>query len=198
MMARRNRLDAVLAAIDAANACDPNGASDGNRDVPAELLYGRRMSAELDRMSPDASDHLRIAARGQHIERWTSPRSAYPEGRAGYLKWRKDLGAFHARRVGELMAEAGYDEVDQARVGALLRKEGIKRDPEVQMLEDVICLVFMRWYFADFAAKHSEERVLDIVAKTGRKMSGEGRRAALSLGLPDDLATALQSKAGAA
>ncbi|RME98859.1 MAG: DUF4202 family protein, partial [Alphaproteobacteria bacterium] len=91
-----NRLKQVLDAIDALNASDPR--QEGGQ--PEALLYGQRMSAELDRMFPDASDILKIAARGQHVERWALARSDYPQGRAGYLEWRRDLGAHHARRVG--------------------------------------------------------------------------------------------------
>jgi hypothetical protein len=183
------RLEAVLAAIDAANAADPTLEADGR---PSALVYGERMSAELARHAPAASEHLKIAVRGQHIERWKSPRASYPDGRAGYLAWRSDLGRAHAERVGGLMAAAGYDEADRARVASLLRKEGIKRNPEAQLLEDVACLVFLRWYFADFAAKHAAEDVERIVEKTARKMSAEGRRrAAAELELPPSLAAAL-------
>ncbi len=182
-----DRLAAVLAAIDAANAADP-AREDGQ---PAELLYGRRMSEVLGEFAPAASEHLRIAARGQHVERWTHPRSAAPEGRAGYLRWREELKRFHAARVAGFMADSGWPGPDRERVASLIRKEGIKRDAEAQTLEDVICLVFIRWYFADFAASRPQEKVRDIVAKTGRKMSPGGRRAALALGLPDDIAAAL-------
>jgi len=182
----------VIARIDAANSEDPERVSDGAADQPAALLYGQRMSAELVRFRPDASEPLRIAARGQHIERWTSPRGSYPEGREGYLAWRRDLGRFHADRVAGLMRETGYPEEDCARVAAIIRKEGIKRDPEVQVLEDVACLVFMRWYFGDFADGRDPEQLFRIVARTARKMSAEGRAEAAKLGLPPALAPALE------
>jgi hypothetical protein len=131
------RLAQAVAAIDAANALDPHTIDVEGKREPAELVYGRRMSATLGRISPQASEHLRIAVRGQHIERWTSPRKAYAEGRVGYLKWRKDLQDFHARRLGEIMAAAGYGEDEIGRVGALVRKERLKLDAEAQTLEDV-------------------------------------------------------------
>ncbi len=183
-----NRFAAVIDRIDAANAADPEGARDGAVERPAALLYGWRMSAELVSFCPEASENLRIAARGQHIERWTVPRASYPEGRAGYLRWRTDLGRYHAERVAGIMREADYPEEDCARAAQIIRKQGIKRDPEVQTLEDVACLVFMRWYFADFAADRDSAQVGDIVAKTARKMSAKGREAALALGLPPELA----------
>src|SRR4029077_3071322 len=101
-------LSAAMAGIDAANARDPNAVEVDAQREPAELVYGRRMSEALSRLAPAASPHLKLAVRGQHIERWTSPRKSYPEGRAGYLQWRQDLKAFHARRVGEIMRAAGY------------------------------------------------------------------------------------------
>ncbi len=164
-------LETALAAIDAANAADPN-LEDGQ---PASRLYGDRMSAELARLFPDASEPLQIAARGQHIERWVLKRTDFPEGREGYLNWRQSLARHHADRVADIMADAGYGEADIAATGRMLRKEGIKRDPEVQALEDVICFVFLKWYFAPFSDKQSPEKMERIVMKTARKMSKDGR-----------------------
>jgi hypothetical protein len=178
------RLAEIIAAIDAANARDPNQVEVDGRPHPAELVYGRRMSATLARLAPAASEHLRIAARGQHLERWTSPRRGYPEGRAGYLRWRKDLQAFHARRIGEIMAGVGYDADAIARVGALIRKERLKSDAETQMLEDVACVVFLEHYLDDFLRKTDPDKLAGILAKTWSKMSPIGRDAAQKLALP--------------
>ena len=183
------RLARTLAAIDAANDADP----DRSKGAPAARLYGERMTAELDRLVPGASEEMRIAARGQHIERWTSPRNAFPEGREGYLAWRRDLAAFHARRVGEIMAAEGYpaDSIDRA--GRMIRKEGIKRDPEVQALEDVICFTFLRWYFRPFAEGRDTAGLERIVQKTARKMSAAARARALAeFALPEPFATAFR------
>ncbi|MGI9464786.1 MAG: DUF4202 domain-containing protein, partial [Aestuariivirgaceae bacterium] len=154
-------------------------------------VYGERMSAALNEFSAVASDHLRIAVRAQHIERWMHPRDSYPAGRTGYLKWRSDLKAFHARRAGELMQAAGYGPSDIDRVATLIGKKGIKRDVEVQMLEDVVCLVFLEHYAGDFIAKHEDDKVIGILKKTARKMSAEGLSAAAELHLPDRLARLL-------
>lgn len=180
-------LSRAFAAIDAANAADP----DHTEDRPAAQLYGERMSAELARLHPDASEALQIAARGQHIERWTLKRADYPEGRAGYLKWRSDLARHHAARVGQIMADAGYGEAQIEAAGQMIRKEGIKRDAQVQALEDVICFVFLKWYFAPFAAKHAEDKIEKIVIKTARKMSAPARdRVLREFDLPAPLAAA--------
>lgn len=182
-----DRLAHALALIDAANRADPT-LEDGQ---PAALLYGQRMTQELDRLFPGASDILQIAARGQHVERWRLPRTDYPSGKEGYLAWRREQARRHAERVGGLMAEAGYPPEDCSRVGVLLRKEGLKRDPEVQALEDVICFTFLRWYFQPFAASRDAAEVADIVTKTARKMSPEGRARVLAeFPLPADLAAA--------
>ena len=178
------RLTDVFAAIDAANALDPNTIEVDGQPQPAELAYGRRMSETLARLAPHASEHLRIAARGQHIERWTSPRASSPAGRVGYLKWRKDLQGFHARRIGDIMMAAGYDAGDVERVGALVRKERLKSDPDAQLIEDVACIVFLEHYLGDFLAKTDEDKLAGILAKTWNKMSPRGRDEARKLALP--------------
>jgi hypothetical protein len=180
-------LETAFAKIDAANAADPTQ----EEGRPAALLYGERMTVEADRLFPNASDVLRIAARGQHVERWLLKRAEFPEGKEGYHAWRREQGRRHAERVAGFMAEAGYDDEAQVRVGVLLRKEGIKRDPEVQALEDIICFVFIRWYFAEFAAQRSAEDLQNIVEKTARKMSAEARERVLNeFELPPALASA--------
>jgi hypothetical protein len=180
------RFEGVIAAIDAANARDPKTVDVDGRAVPAELLYGQRMSAALATMAPEASELLRIAARGQHIERWTSPRASYPAGRAGYLKWRSDLKDFHARRLNEILTAAGYAPEEAARVGALVRKERLRTDPEAQMLEDVACVVFLAHYLEEFLGKTDADdaKLARILAKTWSKMSVQGHAHANKLDLP--------------
>ena len=163
------RLERAYALIDAANAADPAGQAQA---------YGRRMTETLDAFSPGAPETLRVAARAQHIERWTVPRNSYPEGRIAYLTWRKDLQKLHARRAGEIMAACGYGEDEIARTASLLKKERLKQDPDAQTLEDVICLVFLRHEAEPFIARHDDDKVRDILAKTARKMSPEGLAAA--------------------
>lgn len=177
MTGSASRLVEVLAAIDAANASDPESIMIDGRHEPAALAHGRRMSEMLGRLAPDAPELVRIAARGHHIERWTSPRRDYPAGRVGYLKWRKDLGSFHAKRLAAIMGAAGYPGAEIERVGALVRKEQLGSDPEVQLLEDVSCLVFLAYGLSGF-------KLARILAKTWRKMSEAGRRHALTLDLP--------------
>ncbi|MFD1882592.1 DUF4202 domain-containing protein [Paracoccus pacificus] len=182
-------LKAAFDAIDAANARDPDQI-DG---VPAALLYGLRMTSQQEHLYPDASDPLRIACRGQHIERFALPRSDYPENRAGYLAWRVEQGRRHAARVAAIMTEAGYGADDIAAAEKMLRKEGIKRDPEVQALEDVACFTFIRWYLGDFGPTQTPEELLRIVEKTARKMSARARGIALQeFPMPPALAAAFR------
>lgn len=188
-----NRLKAVIARIDDANAQDPEFIEDETGRHPAALLYGHRMSLTLSEFAPTASDLLQIAVRGQHIERWKRPRSDYPQGRPGYLKWRRDAARFHADRIAGFMQAEGYSSEDAERVGMLIMKQAIKSDAEAQTLEDVACLVFMRWYFAGFGKSRSPEELLAIVEKTARKMSAQGRREALKLPLPAQLVPAVMA-----
>ena len=183
------RFREAMARFDRANAEDPNVETVDGVSHPKELLYAQRMSDALERFAPDASEVVRLAVRCQHIRRWTVPRDTYPEGRDGYRRWRTDLGGFHAETAGGVLCEVGYDDVTVGRVQALLRKERLKADPEVQLLEDVVCLVFLRHYLSPFAAQHEDEKVVGILRKTWRKMSERGRAAALDL----DLATELRA-----
>ena len=168
------RFHKAIERFDALNAEDPHG---------KELLYARRMSQWLDRLEPDASELLQLAARGQHLRRWHIPRDRYPKDRIGYLKWRTTLYAFHADAVSEVLRGVGYDEPTIARVASLVRKENLKSDPEAQLLEDVICLVFLENYFADFAKDHDEEKLIRILRKTWKKMSERGHAAAMTIQL---------------
>lgn len=187
------RLQMALDAFDRANAADPNLEPVDGREVPKELIYGQRMSAWLMRLCPEASEALCLAARSQHIERWVTPRGSYPEGRIGYLTWRRDLKSYHAGRAGEILSDLGYPDTLVTRVQALVRKERLKRDAGAQVLEDVACVVFLAHYLADFAEKHETDKVVGILRKTWAKMSPLGRRAALDLSLEGALKELLAS-----
>jgi hypothetical protein len=178
------RFHLALARIDAENAQDPNIEIVDNVSHSKELIYSRRMSAWLDRLEPNASEALKLAARAQHIRRWEIPRSRYPMDRPGYHRWRTDLGKFHAQTAGRILAEVGYDDETIRRVQSLLRKERLKADPETQLLEDVICLVFLESYFAPFSERHDEAKLIGILRRTWAKMSPRGQEAALNLDLP--------------
>ncbi len=187
-----SRLTETLAAIDDANSKDPNTTLIDGKQIANELLYSQRMTHTLKSFCPNASELLQIAAHAQHIERWKSPRSDYPEGRSGYKKWRAELGLFHGQRAGEIMATHGYSESDIDRVKFLLQKRQLKRDPETQTLEDVICLVFLEHYFESFANKHDEQKLIDIVQKTWKKMSESGQKSALTLNYSDKISQILK------
>ena len=184
MIADPTRFETAIARFDAANAEDPNTEEVDGVAHPKELLYAQRMTAWLDKLAPDASEALRLAARAQHIRRWAIPRRDYPMTRTGYLRWRTTLYRFHADTAGDVLREVGYDDATVAAVQSLLRKERLRRNPDMQCLEDVICLVFLESYFANFAPQYDEQKVIDILRKTWRKMSPQGQSAARDLALP--------------
>jgi hypothetical protein len=179
----KDSLAAVIARIDEANSGDPNSVTEDGVKRPAGLVYGERMSEVLTRLYPDASELLALAARAQHIQRWTIPRSDYSMDRTGYLQWRNRLKQLHAGLAGEIMLRCGYESADIERVQSLLRKENLKRDPEAQALEDVVCIVFLEFYADEFAGKHHDEKMTAILRKTWLKMSERGRDSALALPL---------------
>lgn len=191
-MTAPSRFDRAIALFDAANADDPNKEVVEGLEMPKELVYARRMSEMLTRFAPDAPEAVRLAVRAQHIERWKVPRSDYPMDRTGYLMWRTGLYKYHAETAGRLMREAGYDEESIARVQSAVGKKGIKVNPETQLLEDVVDLVFIEHYMLGFAGQHpeyDEEKWIGIIRKTWQKMSAEARAFALSgkINLPQAL-----------
>jgi hypothetical protein len=201
-MNQQQAYEKTIELIDAANSADPNQESDAEGKVwPKELLYSHRMSDMLERYAPEADDVMKIAVRAQHIQRWKSPRSDYPEGRQGYLKWRTDLYKFHADTTGALMAEVGYGEDDIERMKMAVGKRKLKVNADTQLLEDVIDLVFIEHYMLAFAGKHpeyDEEKWLDIIRKTWKKMSERGKQFALSgaIKLPEPLVPLIQKAIG--
>lgn len=188
MIANQERFNQAIALFDAANAQDPNT----DEGQPKELRYARRMTEMIGRFAPEAGEVAQLAVRAQHIERWTVPRSSYPLGKPGYFAWRTGLYRLHAETAGALMQQAGYDEATIAQVKAAIGKQDIKTNPDTQLLEDVSSLVFLEHYMLGFAGQHaeySEEKWLDIVRKTWKKMSGDAQTFATSGGikLPEPL-----------
>ena len=178
------RFKTIIQFFDEANSADPNQESWDGKVYPKELLYSQRMTTWLKKVYPEASELLQVAARCQHICRWEIPRSAYPMNKQGYHQWRRELQGFHAKKATALMLQVGYSEKQAARVEQLLRKKDLRRDEECQHLEDVICLVFLDAYFADFAAKHADEKVIAILQKTWRKMTSHGQQEAMRIKFP--------------
>jgi Domain of unknown function (DUF4202) len=173
------RLAAALDRFEAIHRADPRRVSVDGVDVPWSVRYHGRLGHWVERLDPDGSAPLRLAAACQHIRRWDVPRGDYAEGRLGYRRWRTDLAKMHARIARDVLAEVGYDDATIVRVEALLRKVGLGRDPEVQRFEDAICMVFFEMDFVELAGKHEDEKMLDILRKTWAKMSDAGHRAAL-------------------
>lgn len=193
--------EAAIAAIDAANADDPETIMVEGRAVPKELAHAELVSGWVRRLRPDASDELLLAARAHHVRRWEISRRSYPAGRAGYLRWRKTLHGHHAAVVEEVLTAAGYDDDTITRVQDLVRKRGLGRDPEVQVLEDALCLVFLETQLDDVAARLEQAKLVTVLHKTAAKMSPDGRDAARQLALPEALrpllVDALEAAAGA-
>ena len=167
-----SRFHAAMERFDAANAQDPRG---------VELPYAQRLNAWVERLAPNASEELRLAARAQHICRWLIPRESHPPGRIGYLKWREDLKQFHARKAGEILRQLGYEETTVARVQDLIRKRNFPRNPEGRVLEDALCLVFLETQFAETTAKTGDEKMIGILQKTWRKMTPQAQQIALAV-----------------
>jgi hypothetical protein len=180
-----SRLQQAIEKFDQLNAEDPNQELDNGVLRPRELVQAERLYAWVLKLEPDASEALKLAARCQHIRRWEIPRSSFPEGRIGYLKWRTELGRFHADTAERVLSEVGYDADTLLAVRRINQKRGLATDPDTQTIEDALCLTFLEFEFDAFSRKHPDEKVIDIVQKTWRKMSERGHQTALSLPLSE-------------
>ncbi|MEZ5178962.1 MAG: DUF4202 domain-containing protein [Acidimicrobiales bacterium] len=176
------RLEQALAAIDAANAADPNEVVVDGVARPKELLHAERMTHWLHVLAPSPTEAQLLAARAHHIRRWVSPRDTYPAGRAGYHRWRRDQRERQAHEVGELLSSVGYERPEIEQVQAIVAKEGLGRDPLVQVHEDALCLVFLELQFDELALQLGDEHTIRVVRRTARKMSPAGLAATSAIG----------------
>jgi hypothetical protein len=187
-----DRLARALDAIDAANADDPHTILIDGVSTPKELAHAELMTRWVRTLDPDCTDEQLLAARAHHLRRWTIPRDSYPGGRAGYLRWRTALKRQHADDVGEILRAAGYDDQVVARVQAIVRKQGLGSDPAVQVHEDALCLVFLETQLDELAGKLGDDKTIDVLQKTAKKMSPAGLQAALDLRFAPDAAALLE------
>jgi hypothetical protein len=182
----------AIEAIDAYNQQDPNKEEENGVLYPKEFLDSQRQSNWLGKIKPEANEALKLATHSQHIGRWEIRRDSYPATRTGYLQWRSDLGKYHAEKSAQLLKEIGYDEAIIERVKFLNQKKNLKLDPDSQIIEDVLCLVFLEFHLEKFAAKHEREKLITILQKTWKKMGPVGKAEALKLPYSPPIAALLQ------
>lgn len=178
-MPETDRFARAIAAIDAANAGDPNTIVVDGVERPKEQAHAELMTEWVERLDPDADEAQLLAARAHHLRRWSVPRSSYPEGRAGYLRWRTGLKRQHAEEVAAILTDAGYQDTVVDRVRDIVAKRGLGTDPAVQTHEDALCLVFLRTQFDELADQLGDDHTVEVLRKTLDKMSDLGRRTAL-------------------
>ena len=176
-----SRFTEAVRRFDEENGRDPNRLIVGGISHPQELLYAERLTDWVLRLHPEASEHLLLAARSQHLRRWTIPRHSYEMTRAGYLRWRADLKQFHAAESAKILGAVGYDEETITRVRDLNLKKQLGRDSECQVLEDALCLVTLQYQLTDLISKTAPEKIVEILRKTWKKMSNVARDQALKL-----------------
>ncbi|HEX8060426.1 MAG TPA: DUF4202 domain-containing protein [Cyclobacteriaceae bacterium] len=185
----RNRFSSAIKKFDDYNAADPNG---------KELVYARRMSERLEQFKPDSPEYIKLAVHCQHIGRWKIPRNTYPEGKKGYIAWRNKLKDFHAETAGAILAECSYDQDTIDKVKDLLEKKDLRSNPGTQLLEDVVCLVFIEFYLEEFADRHDDVKVIDILTKTLKKMSAPAIATASTVHISDRMKELLTQATGTA
>jgi hypothetical protein len=193
-----DRLAAALAAIDAANADDPNVIVVDGVERPKEQAHAELMTDWVRRLDPECSEEQILAARAHHLRRWTVARSSYPDGRSGYLRWRTALKQQHADDVAAILRDVGYDDEAIERVQRIVRKQGLGRDPAVQVHEDALCLVFLETQFDELIERLGDDKTIDVLRKTAKKMSPAGLEAAQGLRYSPPAAALLGRALGAA
>lgn len=191
------KLQAAFREFDTYNSRDPHTETFEGKTYPKELLYALRMSDKLNQYHPGSPEAVQLAARCQHIGRWEVPRNTFPMDRKGYLQWRSKLALYHSSIAGKILASCGYEKEVIEKVKFLLqKKELFQHNPETQLLEDVICLVFIEYYLEDFASQHDDEKVVDILRKTIKKMSPDALQAATSIKMTDRIKGLITQAAG--
>ena len=175
------KLEEAFILFDEYNKQSPELVTWNGENYPSEYFYALKLYEWVKKLEVNASESLLLASRSQHIGRWEIARNSYPEGRVGYLKWRSELSKFHAQKAAEILQSVGYEEDEIVRVKEIIQKQKIKSDPEVQTMENALCLVFLQYQYDDLIAKTGEEKMIDILKKTWAKMSDPGREMALSL-----------------
>src|SRR6478752_8544896 len=176
-----SKLDKAFKLFDEYNKQDPHIITWNGIDYPAEYFYALQLYNWVKKLAPNSSETLLLASRAQHIGRWKISRDTYPSGKAGYYKWRTEVAKFHAEIVNQLMQQAGYNEGTIKKVQHIILKEDLRKDEEVQVMENALCLVFLEFQYEDFITKHDDESVIRILRKTWNKMTEPGRAAALLL-----------------
>ena len=176
-----SKLDTAFELFDRYNQQDPHHIDWEGHRYPAEYFYALQLYNWVKQLHPQASEALLLASRCQHIGRWKMPRDTYPAGKSAYLKWRSDLSAFHADTAAKLLFEAGYNKEMINAVQQIIRKKDLRLDPDVQVIENALCLVFLQFQYENFIKEHEDEKVIHIIQKTWKKMNEDGRHAALKL-----------------
>lgn len=193
-----DKLVRAFEAFDAYNSQDPNLETDGGESFPKEVLYARRMTRRLAAFAPEAPEHIQLAARCQHIGRWEIPRNRYPMDRKGYLMWRNELKRHHASIAEQILKSCGYDDATIELVKFLLLKKQLHVNPDTQLLEDIVCLVFLEYYLEDFASRHEATKIVDILRKTLKKMSPRAVHEAQEVISSDNIRTLMEQAVSSA
>jgi hypothetical protein len=190
------RFHEAIRRFDELNTADPNREIVAGEPHPRELLNAQRLSRWVMKLDPSASEHLRLAARSQHLCRWMIPRNSYEMTRAGYHRWRNDLKQFHAQKSSEVLRAVGYSEELIARVRDLNLKKNFPADPESRTLEDALCLVFLEFQFAELASKTDDEKIINALQKSWKKMTPRAHEQALRLSYGSREAALIQRALG--
>jgi len=186
------RFAEAIRRIDEANGEDPRTELVDGTSQARELLFARRVYEWVLKLVAEPSEELLLAARAHTLRRWMIPRDRYPMTTPGYHQWRDALAAFHADQVECLLREVGYPPQTIERVKALIIRQDWRNDPDGHILEDADCLVFLETKLEGYIDAWNEKKTVNILKKTLRKMTSDGKEHAGKLQLSDRCAELLR------
>ncbi len=181
--------------MDDANAEDPRREVIDGIEQPRELHFARHVYDWVTRLVARPSEALLLAARGHTLRRWTVPRDSFPKDNPGYHQWRDACTSMHARETERILIDTDYPRDIIDRVNSLILRRNWQNDAEGRTLEDADCLAFLETKLARYLDDWDDEKTVNILRGTLRKMTPQAITLACSLNLDPRCADLLRRAA---
>ena len=145
------------------------------------------MLAILEKVAPDASFELKLAAKCQHMSRWSIPRATFSMDKKGYYQWRAAIMEHQLNVSSSVLKQAEINEPSIEIIVDALKNKADKSNINASIIEDTACLTFIKWYLVPFAGQFDPEKAKIILQKTAGKMSERGLGLIPEMELSDDV-----------
>ena len=132
------------------------------------------MLSILQKVQPNASLELQMAAQCQRISRWSIPRTTFSMDKKGYYQWRAAIMEHQLSVTSSVLKQAEINQQSIEIVVDTLKNKADKTNINASIIEDTACLTFIKWYLVPFAGQFDPEKAKVILQKTANKMSERG------------------------